>query len=127
MQKEKEFVEIQIELPPVEVAYTSEEEDLSFTGPSKRMRTPASGLHTGESHLSPDDRTSEAKEKTPNDHRRRVKFQKLAASRRFTSTYQMLGSQIMNMNVTGDFSPSFQPEDSSIHQSPALRRKLSKL
>jgi len=73
-------VEIQIELPPVEQEYTSEEEDLfSNTGPSKRMRTPASGLHTGESALSPDDRTSEAKEKTPNDHRRRVKFQKLAA------------------------------------------------
>ena len=76
---------VEIELPPIEVEYTSEEEELTFSAP--KNRNSRSGLNTGESAGNLDDSQSMIKEKTPNAHRRRVKFQKMAASRRFTSTY----------------------------------------
>lgn len=86
------FEEVEIELEPIEVEYTSDEEDddLTFTA-SRKNRLPFSPGVGSESQMDEDDSASLIKEKTPADHRRRIKAQKMFASRRFSDTHDMMG------------------------------------
>ena len=92
--KDTNFEEVTIELDPEIVEYTTDEENDA----SVADRKSGQGLDKfDKSDLDPDDNKSKQMDKSPVDHRRRVKAQKMYAARRFSSTYGMIGgSGIVN-------------------------------